>query len=974
MKEDADEREKRKILYSLFSILSPSYMRGTRNTCIRTASQQRRTLMPVESQPTLYHQLSQEESIANLRSNAETGLTPEEVANRYAIYGWNELQSKPGKPAWLRFLLQFNQPLLYILLIAGAVKAFLGSWTNAAVIWGVTVINAVIGYVQEAKAEGAIASLAKAVTTEATVLRDGQTLRIPSRDLVPGDLVLLTSGDKVPADLRLLTVRNLQIDESALTGESVAVDKAIAPLTSADVPLAERVNMAYAGSFVTFGQGKGLVVATADRTEVGKISQSMASRVNLATPLTRKFARFSHTLLYGILALAALTLAIGIGRGESFANTFEAAVALAVSAIPEGLPAVVTVTLAIGVNRMAKRNAIIRKLPAVEALGSATVICSDKTGTLTENQMTVQGIYAGGQHYRVTGSGYSPKGEIGLVLSPKEGLGESSGESPGESPGKPLQPLQPLPDELPSALRDCLMAGLLCNDSQLKQTGKDWSVVGDPTEGALITAAEKVSLSQSGLVAAKPRLDGIPFESQYQYMATLHDGNPRMIYVKGSVEALMRRCTETIAVDGQTIALDPEKVRQISQVVDSMAEQGLRVLAFAKKVAHPHQHSIDHEDIATDLVFLGLQGMIDPPRPEAIAAVEACQKAGIQVKMITGDHGVTAKAIAERMGIKTGDGVVAFTGTELGQMSDRDLAQAVETGSVFARVAPAQKLQLVEALQSRGEIVAMTGDGVNDAPALKQADIGIAMGKGGTEVAREAADMLLTDDNFASIKAAVEEGRTVYRNLRKAIAFLLPVNGGESMTILISTLLARDLPILALQVLWLNMINSITMTVPLAFEPKSPGTMQQPPRNPKEPLLTPKLLRRIFIVSLFNWVLIFGIFEWAKFTTGDIAVARTMAIQALVAARIVYLLSISQLGISLVNYLRDRSTAITNAPILLLGIAIAVALQILFSQLSVMNALFETASLTWNQWLICLLPMLPMIPTAILANWTDSVQ
>ncbi|MEL7243907.1 MAG: HAD-IC family P-type ATPase, partial [Cyanobacteria bacterium J06573_2] len=399
--------------------------------------------------------------------------------------------------------------------------------------------------------------------------------------------------------------------------------------------------------------------------------------------------------------------------------------------------------------------------------------------------------------------------------------------------------------------------------------------------------------------------------------------------------------------------------------------KGLRVLAFAYKVVNYHQHSIDHDDIETELVFLGLQGMIDPPRPEAIAAVHACQSAGINVKMITGDHVLTARSIAQRMGIKKGEQVLAFEGRDLANINEHKLSQAVEDGDVFARVAPAQKLQLVEALQSKGEIVAMTGDGVNDAPALKQADIGIAMGKGGTEVAREAADMLLTDDNFASIEAAVEEGRTVYQNLRKAIAFLLPVNGGESMTILISALLARDLPILSLQVLWLNMINSLTMTVPLAFEPKSNSLMQQTPRNPREPLITGQLLRRILIVSLFNWILIFGLFEWAKSTTGDIAVARTMAIQALVAARIIYLLSISQLGISLLNYIGRKSTSITNAPILIVGIIGAVILQILFSQSHLMNLLFETAPLNLNQWLICLIPMLPMFPLAIFVNFLD---
>lgn len=907
-----------------------------------------KNLVPSQSQAHRFHSLQVEKCVRSVGSDLVQGLTAEAIARRYETDGWNELPVKPGKPAWLRFLLQFHQPLLYILLMAGAVKAFLGSWTNAAVIWGVTLLNAIIGYVQEAKAEDAIASLAKAVTTEATVLREGQTLQIPSRNLVVGDIVLLTSGDKIPADLRLFKTRNLQVDESALTGESLPVDKSVAPLPL-DTPLAERNNMAYAGSFVTFGQGRGLVVATAEATEVGQISQSMEQRVSLSTPLTRKFAKFSRILLYGILTLAALTFAIGLGQGESWEYMFEAAVALAVSAIPEGLPAVVTITLAIGVNRMAQRHAIIRKLPAVEALGSATVICSDKTGTLTENQMTVQAIYAGGEDYQVSGSGYSPKGEI-MRLDRQHNRTSA------------------FTDGLPSALGACLSAGVLCNDAQLKHTGEQWSVVGDPTEGALLAAGTKADLTQTGLIATQPRLDSIPFESQYQYMATLHDATVRTIYVKGSVEAILSRCTQMIDANGELVAVD---AAAITQAVEAMTAEALRVLAFAYKTVPPHQHTLEHTDIETGLVFLGLQGMIDPPRPEAIAAVRACRNAGIRIKMITGDHVSTAQVIAQRMGIPQTEQVVTFAGQALAAMDEQQLTEAVESGDVFARVAPAQKLRLVEALQAKGEIVAMTGDGVNDAPALKQADIGIAMGQGGTEVAREAADMLLTNDNFASIEAAVEEGRTVYQNLRKAIAFLLPVNGGESMTILISALLARDLPILALQVLWLNMINSLTMTVPLAFEPKSDNIMHQSPRPPKEPLITRQLLNRILLVSMFNWVLIFGLFEWAKGTTGDLAVARTMAIQALVAARIVYLLSISQLGKTVLGSLRRRSRSIMNAPFLLMGIGGAIGLQILFSQWSVMNGLFETAPLTWNQWGICLLPMVPMVPLAIGVNKLD---
>ncbi|PMB04009.1 carbonate dehydratase, partial [Fischerella thermalis CCMEE 5328] len=771
-------------------------------------------------QSSQWHHLSIQEVTRHLDTNLETGLTSAVAAKKRERFGANELKSKPGTSPLLRFLLQFNQPLLYILLIAGAIKAFLGQWVNAGVIWGVTLINAIIGFVQESKAESAIAALASSVKTNATIIRDGQKMQVPSTELVPGDVVLLASGDKVPADLRLVQARNLQVNESALTGESIAIEKNI-QLLDIDTPLAERTNMAYAGSFVTFGTGKGIVVAIGDATETGRISQLIEQGTSLKTPLTRKFDKFSRTLLYIILGIAALMFAVGLGYGYSWVEMFEAAIAFAVSAIPEGLPAVVTVTLAIGVSRMARRHAIVRKLPAVETLGSATVICSDKTGTLTENQMTVQAIYAGDQNYTVTGVGYVPQGKI--LLNEKPVNWDNS-----------------------SALQECIKAGLLCNDSHLEKKNGQWQVVGDPTEGALIVVANKVGITRSSLEEEMPRLDVIPFESEFQYMATLHetssfasDKKQGTIYVKGSVEAILKRCQQMLDVEGNLIPLDAETIHQ---EVDAMAHQGLRVLAFAKKTVPDVETlcttSLQHADIENDLIFLGLQGMIDPPRKEAIKAVQACQEAGIQVKMITGDHAVTAQAIARSMGFNKNGEVLAFTGSQLAQMGKSELATAIEDGVVFARVAPEQKLRIVEALQSRGEVVAMTGDGVNDAPALKQADIGIAMGGAGTEVAKEASDMILTDDNFASIEAAVEEGRTVYRNLLKAIAFILPVNGGESMTILISVLLARELPILSLQVLWLNMVNSITMTVPLAFEPKSERVMQKPPRNPSEPLLS----------------------------------------------------------------------------------------------------------------------------------------
>jgi Ca2+-transporting ATPase len=901
-----------------------------------------------QEQPKVWHTLETAAAIAYLETDLEKGLSSAEAKRRLTDFGANELTAKKGKPWWLKFLLQFNQPLLIILLCAGLVKAISGSFVNAGVIWGVTTTNAIIGFIQESKAESAIAALVKAITTETTVIRDGKKLRVQSRELVPGDLVMLASGDKVPADLRLVQVRNLQVDESALTGESVAVEKDT-QILKADTPLAERKNMAYAGGFVTFGQAMGIVVATGNATETGRISQLMERHTDLSTPLTRKFDKFSQSWLRVVLGLATLTFVVGLSYRD-LQDALEAAVTLTVSAIPEGLPAVVTVTLAIGVSRMARRHAIIRKLPAVETLGSATVVCSDKTGTLTENQMTVQAIYAGGHQYEVTGVGYAPEGEI-LVND------------------------QPISLNSEKGLQECLIAGLLCNDSHLEKKNGKWVVVGDPTEGALITSAKKAGFSQSALVNEMPRLDGIPFESEFQYMATLHE-TPRgkIIYVKGSAEAILNRCTLLLSTDGQPHPIDcVETFRQttIEREVNIMARQGLRVLALAKKSVSDKQITVDHADIDTGLIFLGLQGMIDPPRESATKAVQACQEAGIQVKMITGDHAVTAQAIARRMGINKNGSVLAFTGAELAQMDKQELAHVAEEGVVFARVAPEQKLRLVEALQSKGEIVAMTGDGVNDAPALKQADIGIAMGGAGTEVAKEAADMLLTDDNFASIEAAVEEGRAVYKNLLKAIYFILPVNGGESMTILLSTLLSRELPILSLQVLWLNMLNSITMTVPLAFEPKAKNVMKQPPRHPNEPLLSSSRMKRILAISLFNWIVIFGVFEYIEYTTGNLNLARTMAINSLIAGRIFYLLSISQLIPNLIAKMDGTIEENVDIPAIGFGIVGAIILQIIFAHVPLINEVFETAPLNFQQWLFCLAVGSPMIVWAAVVNKID---
>jgi cation-transporting P-type ATPase F len=887
------------------------------------------------------HQISVAHIAEYLKTDLDTGLSSAEVSQRQERYGFNELIGKSGKSPIIRFLMEFNQPLIYILLVAGIVTLLLQDWVDAGVIFGVTFLNAVIGFVQESKAENAIAALAKSVTTEATVLRDGKKNRLNSRELVPGDLVLLTSGDKVPADLRLVDVKNLQVSEAALTGESVPVQKGTEPLT-AETILADRINMAYAGSLITFGQAKGIVVAIADQTETGRISQLMEQSTDLETPLTRKIEQFSKTLLYIILGLAALAFAAVLGEGGDWTEGFKAAVALAVSAIPEGLPAVVTVTLAIGVGRMVQQHAIIRKLPAVETLGSTTVICSDKTGTLTENQMTVQSIYAGGVNYTVSGAGHSTEGSI-------------------------LQNDRVIEISRIPTLRECLQCGLLCNDSHIQEQDEQLSVAGDPTEGALIVSAQKAGLTLQVLEETQPRLDTIPFESQFQYMATLHrqteSADCNIIYVKGSAEAILKRCRYQLDANGESANLNFE---QTEKVTHEMAAQGLRVIAFAKRFISEEQRDLDHSDIDANLIFLGLQGMIDPPRAEAITAVQACQSAGIQVKMITGDHALTAAAIAHRMGLIQDPEAPVFTGKQLAEMTERDFANAVKSSAVFARVAPEQKLRLVEALQAQGEIVAMTGDGVNDAPALKQADIGVAMGIAGTEVAKEAADMILTDDNFASIEAAVGEGRTVYGNLLKTIGFILPVNGGESMTILVGILAATALPILPVQILWVNMVSSVALSATLAFEPKASNTMQRLPHRPNQPLLSNKLLGRILVISIFNLIAVFGIFELMLQSTDNINLARTMAVHTLVAAETFYLLSISQCIPSLFKYLKERNTSITYAPII--GIVCVLIFQVFFSQLTFINPLFSTQPLSIIQALICIGAGIPVILPALLLN------
>ena len=859
-----------------------------------------------------WHAVSAAQAADRLATDPAAGLSEAEAAARLQRHGENRLPLPPGKGALRRFGEQLAQPLVLVLIAAGTVTAFLGEWVDAGVIFGVVLVNAGIGYVQEGKAEAALAALAGSLAAEALVLRGGGKRRLQAHALVPGDVVLLAAGDRVPADLRLCEAHGLRAMEASLTGESTAVDKHIDALPH-DTPLADRGNMAYAGTLVVGGQAAGLVAATGGATETGRISRLIAATPELQTPLVKKMAAFSNWLLLVIGALALLTFGVGLLRGEAAFDMFMAAVALAVGAIPEGLPAAVTITLAIGVSRMAKRRAIIRRLPAVEALGSTTVICTDKTGTLTENAMTVRTLWVGGDPVPVSGSGYAPEGH----------LGEAG-----------------FPPPVTGALRELLLAGILCNDAGLARHEGRWQIAGDPTEGALLVVARKAGLDEHTLQALFARRDVLPFDAATQCMATAHEieGRP-LVYVKGAIERLLPRCATMLAADGRSVALDAATVERHAE---AMAAHGYRVLAFARGTNAAG--ALSHDALAAGLEFIGLAGMIDPPRPRALPAIRACHAAGVRVKMITGDHAATALAIARQLGL-AGDGARALSGRDLAALDDAALARAAHEVDVFARVEPEQKLRLVQALQRNGEVVAMTGDGVNDAPALKAADIGVAMGLAGTDVAREAAAMVLTDDNFASIEAAVEEGRGVYDNLVKFITWTLPTNFGEGLVIVAAILAGATLPITPLQILWINMTTAVLLGLMLAFEPVEKGVMQRPPRPPAAPILDRALLVRIVLVSVLLLAGAFGLFLVELRQGHALAEARTVAVNVFVVVQMLYLFNCRSLTRAFV------AVGVFSNPWIWVGCGLMLSLQLLFTYAPLMNRLFGTAPIGMAEWL-----------------------
>jgi len=894
----------------------------------------------VSSNETTWYQLSAKQ-VFETQQSGPSGLTTDEAKARLGRYGYNELKFKK-RSALIRFLMQFNSPLIYILLASAAVTSALYLWEgkemliDTVVILAVVLANTIIGFIQEGKAEASVEALGKMITLECTVVRNNKKNVIPARELVPGDVVILEGGDKVPADMRLFHARNLSADEAAITGESVPVTKHTDPIMEY-ATIADQKCMTFSGTFITKGTGSGIVVGTGEQAEIGRIAKLIQETEKIVTPLTRRLADFTRFLVIAILLITGLNFILAVWFGYDVVYAFLASVSLAVAAIPEGLPAVVTMALAFGVTAMAQKNAIIKRLPAAETLGCTTVICSDKTGTLTKNQMTVSRIYSGEMDYMVSGVGYEPKGEF-------------------------------TPSRMSEELIETLRASYLCNNASIVEED-GYSIIGDPTEGALLVCAMKAGIKDKLL-----RLDEIPFESEKQYMATLHEEDEKqIIFVKGSPERVLEMC-QTRMVDGSIEPIDKE---QILEKADEMAEEALRLLAMAYKITN--KRSIDQSDLK-DMVFLGIQGMIDPPREEAIDGVKKCRSAGIRVVMMTGDYALTAKAISCKLGINA-DRVI--TGDELSQMSDDELYDVVEKVSVFARVAPEHKFRVTKALQKHKHVVAVTGDGVNDAPALKAADIGIAMGITGTEVSKEASDMILADDNFATIVAAVEEGRYVYNNIKKVILYTLPTNGGQALLVLGAILLApflvlfhERLPLEPVQILWINLFDAVALALPLIKEPMEKDLLKKSPRNPDERITDSPFFKKVGLISLVMAISGFVIYYYYGMPAVDgtlnldtdeindlLRQAQTAAFTTVILVHLCYVITARSI----------TESAFTFSPFsnrwMLAGIAITIAMQLGIIYHPIGNAILGTAPLPLDWWGLMILVALPGFFVIEIEKW-----
>ena len=863
-----------------------------------------------------WHAVPAPEVIGRLKTDPVKGLDASEVSPRLAEYGPNRLPEGKKRGPLMRFFAQLNNILVFVLLAAGFVKLMVGLWLDAGVILGVVIINALLGFLQEGKAEKALDSIRNMLSAEARTVRGGETRVIPAEELVPGDVVLLESGDRIPADIRLVDVKNLRTEEAALTGESVPIDKTTSAV-SERATVGDREGMAFSGTLVSSGRGTGVVVATGNETELGRINQLMAGVSALDTPLLRQIKKLGYAITAVIAVVGAIVFAYGRWlRGMDFVPIFQAVVSIAVSVIPEGLPALITVTLAIGVQRMAQRNAIIRRLPAVETLGSVSRICSDKTGTLTLMEMMVVSAVTADSAYKVTGEGYAPEGKV-----------LKDGEVAGED----------------TVLELMGRVSMLCNDAELRQEEGAWKVEGDPTEGALYPFGTKLGLQRPAEQTAYPRIDAIPFESEHRFMATLHQEatGKQLLLVKGAPEVILDHCDRQAVSGGQTMPIDRGYFETAS---DELAAQGERVLALAwLEDPGVSAGNLGPADLPKTLILLGLIGLLDPPRREAIEAVTECHAGGIRVTMITGDHKITAAAIAKMLGI--GDGKTAVTGAEIEEMDTATLQERVHDVDVFARASPEHKLRLVKAIQANKQIVAMTGDGVNDAPSLKKADVGVAMGIKGTEVTKEAAEMVLADDNFASITAAVKEGRTVYNNIEKAILFMLPTNVAQALVIMAAIFIGFTAPITAPQILWVNMVTSVALGLVISFEPHELDVMQRTPRAVDRPILDGFGVWRVVFVGLALLALTLWAFFWMKSKDASDELARAVAVNALVIGQVFYLLNS--------RYKLDSSLSLTahlGNKYLVLGIGAVAILQILFTYAPPFQRLFETEAIPLWVW------------------------
>jgi magnesium-transporting ATPase (P-type) len=868
---------------------------------------------PPEKALSSWHQHPPEAALAQLQATP-AGLSESEAGARLEIHGRNRLPAPPRRSTLMRFLLQFHNILIYVLLGSAVVTTVLGHQMDTLVILAVVITNAVIGFIQEGRAEKAMNAIRLMLAPHAAVLRDGERRSVNGEALVPGDIVLLEAGDKVPADLRLLQSQGLQIQEAILTGESLAVEKQIDPV-AAGAALGDRFCMAFSGTLVTSGQGRGVVVATGAATQIGRISGLLSEVETLTTPLLRQMSVFAQWLTLLILLIAALMLVFGYFAGHhEFTELFMAVVGLSVAAIPEGLPAVLTITLAIGVQAMARRNAIVRRLPAIETLGSVSVICTDKTGTLTRNEMLVASVVTPAHLFTVDGVGYEPNGVVRLDDIVVDGRDHV------------------ILDEL-------ARAAALCNDAALREHAGVWTVEGDPMEGALLAFAGKIGLDVRRELADWTRTDVIPFDARHRFMATLHHDhqNQAFIFVKGAPEQILTMCREQRATDATTQPLDAAAWHEKAHAV---ATRGQRVLALAARPVKPEHTVLEFADLEDKLILLGMLGLIDPPRPETVGAVAECHAAGIQVKMITGDHAGTAAAIGRRIGLRNPNSVL--TGADLDTMDDAVLAAAVLDTDIFARTSPEHKLRLVMALQSHGMTVAMTGDGVNDAPALKRADAGIAMGQKGSEAAREAAELVLADDNFASIVAAVREGRTVYDNIKKVISWTLPTSAGEALTIIVALLFGMMLPVTPVQILWINLITTITLGLALAFEPTEENTMRRPPRLRREPLLNGELVWHIILVSILFLCGVYGIYTYAIDRGYPVELARTLVVNTLVVMEIFHLFFIRNIyGTSL------TWQAVRGTKVVWLTVIIITAAQFAITYLPLPQTIFATRAVSF---------------------------